>query len=408
MAEPEPEVDGTGSVKLPAMKYQAAHHIVKTAEGKLGFVLRYVRDDEGVEPDEVILWFADGKESGYIEEASLTQATPADAGYESLAQYWAEVQAKIAWRKVGAIAKSSAGNAGGELGVITVMEGDDPEACGMLRFANGESRSISEDSMDQATASDAGYEALLRAQARWILDDPLCKAAREGDVAAIERLAGQGASPDAIDEIGYPAVGRAADGGHTAAVEALLRLGADPNATGRHGRTALVMAAANGHAGAVALLRGGGAVVDAAMSDGGTALMHAAQKGHAECVRRLLEGGAAVDAVDSSGMTALMLAAYSGHAECARLLLEAGADAALWATRGRWEGTTALERAEERAKEEKRWNESDEEFAARQKGYIEVVALLVERLSPAEKAQWEKTKAEWERGKAEVAALLRG
>ena len=73
-------------------------------------------------------------------------------------------------------------------------------------------------------------------------------------------------------------------------------------------------------------------------------------------------------------------------------------------------GTTALdsERAEERAKEEKEWNESDEEFAARQNGYIEVVALLVERLSPTEKAQWEKTKAEWERGKAEVAALLRG
>ena len=195
------------------MKYQAAHHIAKTAEGKLGFVLRYVRDDEGVEPDEVILWFADGEESGYIEEASLTQATPADAGYESLAQYWAEAQAKIAWRKVGAIAKSSARNAGGELGVITVMEGDDPEACGMLRFANGESRSIAEASMDQATASDAGYEALLRAQARWILDDPLVEAAREGDVAAIERLAGEGASPDAKDERGTPAVwGRLTEG----------------------------------------------------------------------------------------------------------------------------------------------------------------------------------------------------
>eukprot|EP01045_Picozoa_sp_COSAG04_P007329 COSAG04_NODE_381_length_15461_cov_843.360370_7_plen_379_part_00 len=378
MAEPEPEGDGAaGSVKLPAMKYQAAHNIVKTAEGKLGFVLRYVQDDEGVEPDEVILWFADGKESGYIEEASLTQATPADAGYESLAQYWAEAQAKIAWRKVGAIAKSSAGSAArGELGVITVMEGDDPCACGKLRFADGESRSISEASMDQATASDAGYEALLRAQARWILDDPLCKAAGEGDAAAIERLAGEGASPDAKDGYGWPAVCRAADGGHTAAVEALLRLGADPNAMGRHGRTALVMAAANGHASAVAaLLRGGGAVVDAAMSDGATALMQAA---------------------------------YSGHAECARLLLEAGADATLRATRGRWEGKTALELAEERVKEEKRWNESDDEFAARQKGYIEVVALLVERLSPAEKAQWEKTKAEWERGKAEVAALLRG
>ena len=181
MAEPEPEGDGTaGSVKPPAMIYQAAHNIVKTAEGQLGFVLRYVPGEFAGDADEVILWFADGEESGYIEEASLTQATPADAGYESLAQYWVEAQAKIAWRKVGAIAKSSAGNAGGELGVITVMEGDDPEACGMLRFANGESRSISEDSMDQATASDAGYEALLRAQARWILDDPLCKAAREG------------------------------------------------------------------------------------------------------------------------------------------------------------------------------------------------------------------------------------
>ena len=142
MAEPEPEGDGTGSVQLPAMKYQAAHHIVKTAEGKLGFVLRYVPGEFAGDDDEVILWFADGKQSDYIEEASLTQATPADAGYESLAQYWAEAQAKLAWRKVGAIAKSSARNAGGELGVITVMEGDDPEACGMLRFANGESRSI--------------------------------------------------------------------------------------------------------------------------------------------------------------------------------------------------------------------------------------------------------------------------
>ena len=47
-------------------------------------------------------------------------------------------------------------------------------------------------------------------------------------------------------------------------------------------------------------------------------------------------------------------------------------------------------------------------FAARQKSYAEVVALLVERLSPAAKAQWERRKAEWERGKAEVAALLRG
>jgi len=81
--------------------------------------------------------------------------------------------------------------------------------------------------------------------------------------------------------------------------------------------------------------------------------------------------------VDDFGRTALMYAASWGQAECARLLLEAGADATLRVTRGRWaEGKTALELAEARAKEEKGRRESDERFAARQKGCPEVAALL--------------------------------
>eukprot|EP01047_Picozoa_sp_COSAG01_P138076 COSAG01_NODE_68677_length_263_cov_0.945122_1_plen_62_part_10 len=62
------------------------------------------------------------------------------------------------------------------------------------------------------------------------MDEQLRKAAGVGDATAIERLAGQGASPNAKDASGLPALWRAAALGHTAAVEALLRLAADPSA----------------------------------------------------------------------------------------------------------------------------------------------------------------------------------
>eukprot|EP01046_Picozoa_sp_COSAG06_P044396 COSAG06_NODE_5975_length_3174_cov_8.128130_2_plen_309_part_00 len=189
----------------------------------------------------------------------------------------------------------------------------------------------------------AEYDA-LHAAATHPLNPQLVEAAEAGDVAAIERLAGEGASPDAKRGDGIPAVYMAAYKEHTAAVEALLRLGADP---------------------------------DAAEPDyGGTALMSAARDEHAEIVAALLRGGAVVDAVDGDGVTAFMGAARCTQAECARLLLEAGADASLRATGGYYEGKTALEAAEERAKKEKDPYESDEEFAANQKGFHEVAALL--------------------------------
>eukprot|EP01045_Picozoa_sp_COSAG04_P000339 COSAG04_NODE_7_length_45988_cov_220.188869_24_plen_356_part_00 len=126
-----------------------------------------------------------------------------------------------------------------------------------------------------------------------VLNVQLCAAAREGDAAAIERLAGEGASPDAKDRDGDPAVWLAAYEGHPAAVEALLR---------------------------------GGAAVDAVSSNGVTALMGAAHQGQAECARLLLEAGA--DAAlrvtgggwPFEGKTALELAEMYGKAEVAALL----------------------------------------------------------------------------------------
>ena len=167
--------------------------------------------------------------------------------------------------------------------------------------------------------SDAGYKALLplalqvQEEAQAALDEQLWEAAKAGDVVAIERLAAEGASADAKDEHGNPAVFVAAKGGHTAAVDALLQLGADPDATN---------------------------------PNGGAALMYAALSGHADAVAALLQGGAAVDAVDSYGVTALMAAAFCGDVECARLLVEAGADTRLQGTGGGWERKTALELAD--------------------------------------------------------------
>eukprot|EP01045_Picozoa_sp_COSAG04_P000336 COSAG04_NODE_7_length_45988_cov_220.188869_21_plen_212_part_00 len=196
--------------------------------------------------------------------------------------------------KMGAIAKT----AEGKLGVVT----EDPDGWNghvYLRFADGEySGWIEAASLTQATPSDAGYDALLplatqvqaqaQVQARLALDVQLCEAAKAGDVAAIERLAGEGVSPDAKNEHGTPAVYCAAAGGHTAAMEALLRLGADPNATRDSG--------------------------------GSTALMEAALRGHAECVRLLLEAGADATLRQWEGKTALELAEARGKTEVAALL----------------------------------------------------------------------------------------
>ena len=108
-------------------------------------------------------------------------------------------------------------------------------------------------------------EALLSPaeKARWDrrkLDEQFFDAAAKGDAAAIERLAAEGASPDAKDGSGFPAVYVAAAYGHAGAVSALVRLGADLDA--RFG------------------------------SDGKTALMSAALDGNVECARALLAGGA--------------------------------------------------------------------------------------------------------------------
>eukprot|EP01045_Picozoa_sp_COSAG04_P000329 COSAG04_NODE_7_length_45988_cov_220.188869_14_plen_149_part_00 len=137
---------------------------------------------------------------------------------------------------------------------------------------------------------------------------------------------------------------RRGEEGDAAAIVRLVREGASPNAKNAKGQPA---------------------DPNATTSGGATALMGAAAHGHAEIVAALLRCGAAVDATDSRGQTALVRACY-GQADCARLLLEAGA---------------AVDAREE------------VELAERM-GKAALVALLEDRLSAAEKVEWEKRKAE--------------
>ena len=133
----------------------------------------------------------------------------------------------------------------------------------------------------------------LSAEAQAALDAQLSDAAFKGDVAAIERLAAEGASPSAKDAGGFPAVYAAAQEGHAGAVSALVRLGADLDASG---------------------------------SDGWTALTRAAGNGQVECARALLAGGAdrTLRATGGryEGKTALEMAEAAGEAEVAGLLRE--------------------------------------------------------------------------------------
>eukprot|EP01046_Picozoa_sp_COSAG06_P011072 COSAG06_NODE_622_length_13723_cov_258.262184_13_plen_251_part_00 len=179
----------------------------------------------------------------------------------------------------------------------------------------------------------------LSAEAQAALDEQLLSAASFYNFTAtppveeLERLVGQGASPNAkLEEIDegstygmgqqkyiIPAVWLAADKAYTQTVEALLRLGADPDATRTPCGTTALMTAAGGHVEVekvVALLRGG-AAVDATSNFGGTALMEAAEQGHAECARLLLEAGA-----DANLRGATRRASLNGEAEMKLTALE--------------------------------------------------------------------------------------
>ncbi len=172
-------------------------------------------------------------------------------------------------------------------------------------------------------------------------------AASRNDVAAVERLLGEGADPDLANRFGFTPMHEAAILGNAKILELMLEAGGDANAAFGEGETVLMTAARTGNVESVRLLLAHGADVDAVEHwHGQTALMWAAIENHADVARALVDAGAEIDRAskkhdwvkisysegnvpktrDLGGLTALHFAARPGSFEAAQVLLDAGAD----------------------------------------------------------------------------------
>jgi ankyrin repeat protein len=190
----------------------------------------------------------------------------------------------------------------------------------------------------------------------------LHRAAGQGDVAEIRRLATSGAALDGRDARGRTPAHVAAFASQDDALRALAEAGADMNALEAQAYDVVTIAAVADDPELMSLAIQLGNDPGLTTSPyRGTALIAAAHLGHAEVVRRLIAAGAPLDHVNNLGWTALMEAVVLGdggpdHQQVVRLLVEAGADRSI-ADR---DGVTPLAHA-------------------RARGYAEIAALLERR-----------------------------
>jgi ankyrin repeat protein len=159
---------------------------------------------------------------------------------------------------------------------------------------------------------------------------PLIKAAKEGDIASVQKIIARGvdvnSKADIISDWGKTALMEASLRGYADIVTALLKAGADVNAKDDYGDTALVFAAGKGHYDIVKLLlNAGGAANVQTTGSKSTALMVASKNGYTGVVQLLLDAGADIN-IREEGGTALTLAAWKGAIPIMQLLIERGAD----------------------------------------------------------------------------------
>src|SRR5262245_29411332 len=153
--------------------------------------------------------------------------------------------------------------------------------------------------------------------------DALFAAIRRGAAGEVERLIAKGASPNARDAEGTPAVMAAALFADADMVQLLLKRGADPNVADESGATALMWSVPD--RAKVQRLLERGAAVDARSEAGRTSLLVAASyPGTVDLLRLLLSRGADLRAQDRAGTTALALAVRSADVDVVRFLVERG------------------------------------------------------------------------------------
>lgn len=169
----------------------------------------------------------------------------------------------------------------------------------------------------------------------------LHRAALDGYVSTIRRLAAEGADLEARDGKGRTPVHVAAFASNDEALVALAEAGADMNALEGQAYDAVTIAAVadDPEMMTLAIELGNDPGLVTSPYDG-TALIAAAHLGHDEVVRRLIAAGAPLDHVNNLGWTALIEAVVLGdggprHQRVVRALVDAGADQALADGQGR-------------------------------------------------------------------------
>lgn len=161
---------------------------------------------------------------------------------------------------------------------------------------------------------------------------PICEAARQGNLAAVQALVAAGADVNQQGRANRTPLHEAAAHGHRETVEWLLANGAKVNAKTIAVRsedakaTPLHRAVDHGHADIAALLLARGANPNLKKSNGYTACMTAVEIERADLVKLLLENGADVALEEMTGGTALDGAASSDDLEALELLLEFGSE----------------------------------------------------------------------------------
>lgn len=162
-------------------------------------------------------------------------------------------------------------------------------------------------------------------------DSTLSIAARDGDVATVERLIAADADLNAYHD-GLTPLMFAAMNGELEIARLLIDAGADLNRTSDDYGPALGVAAMafiepeEGPTALVELLIEKGASLELGNGSRMTPLMFAAREGKADVVRTLLDHGANASHQDGRGWSPLMFAVRSGNAEVVRMMLEAEAD----------------------------------------------------------------------------------
>ncbi|HEY8152744.1 MAG TPA: ankyrin repeat domain-containing protein [Myxococcota bacterium] len=180
------------------------------------------------------------------------------------------------------------------------------------------------------------------APAPFTLEQRFLEAARQGDLATLEKALARGVPIQSRDDLGRNALLLAArDAGSLEVVRFLRAKGVAVDAPDLGGRAAISWAAGEGRIAIVRELAGAGAQIDRRDVDGRTPCFQAVLGDHREVVVFLLDAGADVNAADRFRDTPLMQACAKGFDAMAALLLQRGADPALKDQEGR----TARDRA---------------------------------------------------------------